>query len=61
MKNLKNLGQALSKAEQQSINGGRMALINVVCYRRIDETQPCAQNYHVSNNDETKGQCCANL
>lgn len=24
MKNLKNLGQALSKAEQQSINGGRL-------------------------------------
>ncbi|WP_289042918.1 hypothetical protein [uncultured Olleya sp.] len=36
MKNLKNLGQALSKAEQKTINGGYVPKMNP-----CDSSEPC--------------------
>ncbi len=44
MKNLKNLGQALSKAEQREVNGGKKISGFKLCFMPGDYTCPLA--YH---------------
>ncbi|WP_161804616.1 hypothetical protein [Lacinutrix himadriensis] len=43
MKNLKNLGKALTKAEQRTINGGRACRVDLPCpegYKCVTDGNP---------------------
>jgi hypothetical protein len=61
MKNLKNLGQALSKAEQKEVNGGRLpqTISLGVCYPEFRPTIfSCEEGFVPFINDEGIGFCC---
>lgn len=47
MKNLKNIGKALNKAEQKEINGGKFGLVVCLAPYLIQVGETCAPGYHM--------------